>query len=175
MSGRHRDSHGATSGRALAVGPILWAWFLVLGMDLFFNAGLFHPLFDQAREPTLLPDESLFRRIHVAYAGLLAVVVLLAALIDRVGIEDVRSGATHGAGVGLGLALMGPVYLWTAVDLTVAFVAAAAVVVASEFAAAGAVLAAFKQSADASRTRRRVASAALGLAVVGFIVQNLWG
>lgn len=161
--------------RALAVGPILWAWLLVLGVDLFFNAGLFAPLFDQTREPSLLPDESLFRRIPVAYVGLLLAVVLLAGLIDRLEVDEVSFGAVLGAVLGVVLAVMGPVYLWTAVDLTVVFVAAAGVVAVSEFAAAGAVLAAFRRSADAVRLRWRVAAAASGLAAAGFAIQNLWG
>lgn len=158
---------------ALRPGSVLAAWVLTIGIDLFFNAGIFSPLFDQAREPNLLADESLFRRIPVAYAGLLVAVVAVAWLIDRMGVQVGKIGAAIGAGVGVVLASMGVVSLWTAIDMTLGFVVAAAVVQITEMAGAGATLAALS---GASRPRRAIVSTlalALAAALLGVIVQNL--
>lgn len=73
-----------TANRAFAIRPVLTAWVLTVGVDLFFNAGVFMPLFDQEREPSLLPDELLFRRIPVAYLALLGGVAALGWLIDKI-------------------------------------------------------------------------------------------
>jgi len=170
MNTRHAPSRPPD---ALRPGPVLAAWMLTIGIDLFFNAGVFSPLFDQTREPNLLADESLFRRIPVAYAGLLVAVVAVAWLIDRVGEADGKAGALLGAGVGVVLASMGVVSLWTAIDMTREFVAAAVVVQIAEMAGAGATLAAIP---GASRPRRAIASTiglAVAAAVLGVIVQNL--
>lgn len=46
--------------------PLVVPWLLTMGVDFFFNAGLFFGLFDQGREPCLLADQVLVRRIPVA-------------------------------------------------------------------------------------------------------------
>src|SRR5659263_219838 len=164
-SGDHR--------RVWALRPVLSAWALTIGLDLFFNAGVFMPLFDQEREPSLLPDEVLFRRIPVAYAALLIGVAFLAYAIDRVEPRSILIGAAQGGLLGVVLASMGIVSLWTAIDMTGTFVAAGSLVVVLEFAAAAAVLAAFRLSGRRDFARR-VLLLALLAAVGGIVVQNLW-
>jgi len=159
--------------RVWALRPVLSAWALTIGLDLFFNAGVFMPLFDQEREPSLLPDEVLFRRIPVAYAALLIGVAFLAYAIDRVEPRSILIGAAQGGLLGVVLASMGIVSLWTAIDMTGTFVAAGSLVVVLEFAAAAAVLAAFRLSGRRDFARR-VLLLALLAAVGGIVVQNLW-
>ena len=138
----------ASPARGLSARPVTLAWLVAVGVDLFFNAGLFSGLFDQGREPGLLGDDSLFRRIPVAYLGLL---------------------------VGVIAALLGIVYLWTAIEMTGAFVVAGAFVQVVEFAAAGAVLGAWRGDAGRRRVTRTAIVAALLAAVAGIVIQNLLG
>jgi hypothetical protein len=148
---------------------------MAVGVDLLFNAGLFSGLFDQGREPGLLADEVLFRRVPVAYLLLVVGVIALAWAIDvsyRVG---AAAGAILGAGFGLVTALLGVVYVWTAIAMTGLFVAAGALVQVIEFAAAGAVIGACKGSADQRRVTRVSLTVALLAAVAGVAAQNLIG
>jgi hypothetical protein len=142
-------------------------------VDLFFNAGVFTPVFDQEREPSRLPDEVLFRRIPVAYLALLAGVTSLAWIIDRIHPPDARRAVTLGALAGVVFSLMGVVYLWTAVEMTGGFVASGSLVVIVEFASAGWALSAIQRGPDATRLTRRVLLIALFAAVVGIVIQNL--
>jgi hypothetical protein len=112
---------------------------VVIAVDLFFNAGVFASLFDQSREPALLPDPVLFRRIPFAYLFLLIGVMALAWLLRRIdagGGRAIRVGAVVGALIGL----LGLGALWTALDITGGFVVAGILVVSVQGAAAGAVL-----------------------------------
>lgn len=161
-----------TSRRALAVRPVLVAWVLCIGVDLFFNAGLFASLFDQSQEPSLLGDAQLFRRIPVAYLCLAIGVAALAWIVDELDVEGVRSGVRLGAVAGGVFSVMGVVYLWTAIDMTAAFVTAGALVVVAEFAAAGWALSTFRAGRPGGHTRRFLLLA-LFLAVAGIVVQNL--
>ncbi len=61
------------------------AWLSMIGVDLFFHAGVFSAVFDQSREPALLADEVLFKRIPSTYAALLVGTMSLAWIIDRTG------------------------------------------------------------------------------------------
>ncbi len=158
---------------ALRVRPVVTAWLLAVGVDLLFNAGIFSPLFHQDREPGLLSDQALFRRIPIAYLALLCAVGGLAWLTDRVDVTGFRRGAVVGFGVGVLLAIMGVVYLWTAIDMTGVFVAAGAIVVIIEMTVTGGVLAAFRVDPQPSGLARRVLLAALASAVAGIVVQNL--
>lgn len=163
------------SARAFAVGSVVVAWLVAVGVDLLFNAGVFAPLFEQAREPSLLADEELFRRIPVAYVALLAGVAALAWLLDRVTARGMAVGMVVGATAGAVTAALGVVSLWTAVNLTAVFVLAAFAVQVSQFAAAGAVLGGYRST----RSRRRytlLCLAAVLLMLVGAIVaQNVVG
>lgn len=153
--------------------PVLTAWVVVLGVDLFLNAGLFASLFDQAREPNLLPDEVLFRRIPAAYLVFLVAVVALAWLVTRLGLRTVPDGARVGAGGGIVLGLFGGVAMWTVVDMTGVFVAATVVVFTCEYAAAGATLAALAGADDPGRTHRRALATGATLAALGIVLQNV--
>jgi hypothetical protein len=86
---------------------VLLAWLMAIGVDLLFNAGLFSGLFDQASEPSLLPDTVLFRRIPVAYLALAVASAALAWLLDRIDRRGARAGATAGVGAGLVVAATG--------------------------------------------------------------------
>jgi hypothetical protein len=147
---------------------------MAVGVDVLFNAGLFSPLFDQNREPGLLPDAVLFRRIPVAYVALAIAVSGLAWLLDRTDRRGAWAGATAGAWAGLVVAGMGIVTLWTAIDLTGLFVAAGAVVQVGALAASGAVLGAFRAAVvDQRRLTRRTLILALLAAAAGILAQNL--
>ena len=156
---------------ALSLGHVLVAWTALIGVDLFFNAGLFTNLWDQAREPSLLPDAVLATRIPVAYLTFLVAVVALAWLVDREDRQGAAAGAKFGVVAGAVFASMGIIGLWTAIDMTGLFVAAGAVVLVVEMGAAGAVLGAYR----AGRERVGVWSigAAVALAVSGLVIQNL--
>ncbi len=152
---------------------VFWAWLVAVGVDLFYNAGVFSPLFDQSREPGLLADDALFARIPVAYLVLAVEVTALAWVLDRVSMAGVGRGALLGSAAGALLGLGGVVWLWTAIEMTAAFVAAAFVVQASMLAAAGAVLGA---AASGMSSRRLRLSGAVFLMVAVFLAvlaQNL--
>lgn len=93
MSGRFASVDAATPGR------IGLAWLIAVGVDLFFNAGLFTTLFDQSREPALLSDSALARRIPVAFLLLAMAVTALAWLLARTEAEGSRA-VSIGAGAG---------------------------------------------------------------------------
>jgi hypothetical protein len=145
----------------------------MIGVDLFFNAGLFAPLLDQESEPSLLSDEQLFQRIPVAYFALLAAVVAAAWLSDRLEVSDTRSGIVLGVGVGALFSLMGVVYMWTAIEMTGVFVAAASLVLMAEFASAGWTLSAHRRGTGIGSKPSRVILIAVLLAVGGVVIQNL--
>ncbi|HEU4915586.1 MAG TPA: hypothetical protein VFV13_03400 [Acidimicrobiia bacterium] len=144
-------------------------------MDLFFNAGVFMSLFDQEREPGLLSDEQLFRRIPLAYSALLVGVTALAWLLDGIDVADVRRGIGVGALTGATFAVMGVVFLWTAIEMTGVFVLAGSLVVIAEYAAAGWVLSAFRDIPNAALLTRRILLIALLFALAGMFIQNLQG
>jgi hypothetical protein len=162
-------------GRGLSVRSVALAWLVAVGVDLFFNAGLFSGLFDQDREPGLLGDDSLFRRIPVAYLALPVGVAALGWIMDRADRRGFASGAVVGAGFGVVAGLLGVVTLWTAIEMTGLFVAAGAFVQVVEFASAGAVIGACKADADQSRVTRLALLAALLAAIGGIVAQNLIG
>lgn len=161
------------AGRALTPRAVSTVWVLMVGIDLLFNAGILSFLFEQAREPALLPDDALFRRIPVAYLALLMAVSALAWVLDRAAIGTVRAGALVGGVGGLVAAATGIVSLWTAVDMTMPFVAGGAVVQVVEFASAGTALAAYRSAPQPGRVVRITFIAAAGCAVAGIIIQNL--
>ncbi len=171
----HTRETGQDAARAFAVGPVVVAWLMAVGVDLLFNAGVFANLFEQAREPSLLADEELFRRIPVAYLALLAGVAALAWLLDRLTARGMAAGMIVGAIAGAVTAALGVVTLWTAVNLTGAFVLVAIMVQVSQFAAAGAVLGGYQQT----RSRRRFTWLCLAVVLVilvgAIVTQNLLG
>lgn len=147
------------------------AWLTTVGVDLFFNAGVFAPLFEQTREPALLSDGTLARRIPVAFVVLAATVTALAWLLDATGTSGWRS-IRVGAAMGLLLGLAGPVAMWTALNVTGLFVAAGVVATTAEGAAAAVVLTSRRSGAA---LRIRVAVTFVLLAGLGQIVANLTG
>lgn len=161
-----------TWNRALARGPIAWGWFVAVGVDLLLNAGLFTPVFEQAREPALLNDAVLFQRIPVAYAALGVGVAALAWVVDRLAVSTTRRGVRVGAVVGLVFAVTGVVWLWTAIEMTGLFVAAATVSLISQMAAAGAVLGAARAGVPRGRIRRLALTAVLVAVTGALVAQN---
>lgn len=158
---------------ALRVRPLVVAWLLTVGVDLLFNAGLFSGLFDQDREPSLLPDEALFRRIPVAYLGLAIGVTALGWLFDRIDLRGIWRGALMGALAGLTVACLGIVTLWTAVEMTLPFVVGGLVVQVAEFGVAGAFLGAYRSDPRPNHLTRIALSGAFLAALAGIVVQNL--
>jgi hypothetical protein len=142
---------------------------LAIGVDLFFNAGLFAGLFDQGREPALLADEALFARVPIAYLLLLLGVLALAWLVDRVEVQGGREGLRLGAAMGLIVAALGTMYLWTAIDLTVPFVGAGVLVQVTQFAASGAALG----NTRVGGRQRWVVGVGMLLVVGGVVLQNV--
>jgi hypothetical protein len=80
----------------------------------------------------------------------------------------------EGRSAGLVFGFLGVIGLWTAVDMTGVFVAAAVVVQVIEFALAGAFLALYRE-APSRRLSLMAVTVAGGLAIGGIVVQNLLG
>ncbi len=87
----------------VAAGPVLAAWLLALGFDLFLHAGLLADLY-QRGSPFLLEPAEAFRRIPLGYAAFLAMTAMLYALFVRLDVRGARNG--------LRLGLMLGVVLW---------------------------------------------------------------
>lgn len=155
--------------RALWIRTVLASWTLAIGIDLFFNAGVFSGLFDQQQEPVLLPDGDLFARVPFAYALLLGGVGALAWLINRLDIAGPTAAGRLGGMMGVVVAGMGTAYLWTAVDLSLRFVASAIVVQVVQFAAAGAAIGYDREGGST----RRIVAVAIACATGGVIAQNV--
>lgn len=153
--------------------PIVVAWLLTVGVDLFFNAGVFAGLFDQEREPALLPDEVLFRRIPVAYLALAIAVMVLAWLFDRIDVIGTTRGATVGGIAGVVAAALGIIALWTAIDMTGLFVVAGSLVQIIELGTAGAFYGSYRGTSQPKRSVRWALVVAVALAVLGIVFQNL--
>jgi len=166
---------GAAGERALGVQPVFWAWLVAVGVDLFYNAGVFSPLFDQGREPGLLADPELFARIPVAYLVVALEVTAVAWAIDRSQVAGALPGAALGAGVGMLLGVAGVVWLWTAIEMTASFVVAGVVVQLSMMAAAGIVLGAVRSGIGRLRLRLRCLAAVMVAAILAVVAQNLLG
>lgn len=166
---------GAAARRGLAIRPVLLAWLMAVGVDLFFNAGILSGLFEQDREPGLLTDEILFRRVPIAYLVLLVGVIALAWAMDVSSRFGVAAGAGLGLGFGMAVGLLGIVYLWTAIEMTGLFVAAGVLVQVVEFGCAGAVIGGCKGYGDQRRVTRVTLVAAVLAAVAGLAAQNVIG
>lgn len=156
---------------ALRPTRVALAWLAAVAVDLFLNAGLLSPLLEQSREPSLLADDALVRRIPVAFALLALAVTALAWLLERTGLHGRRAVALGGiAGVVLGLVGVGG--LWTAVDITGAFVAGGVVVAGAEGGVAAAVL---TSRWSRGRLTLVVVSSFVLLALTGQVAANLFG
>ncbi len=155
--------------RALRPGRIALAWLTVVGVDLFFNAGVFAFVYEQSREPALLPDSDLALRIPVAYAALALAVTALAWVIQTVGARG-RRAIEIGAGAGLVLGVAGFGAMWTAIDVTGLLIGVGILVSVVEGAVAAAVLTSKRQG---SSLTIRVVVAFVLLAGVGQVIANL--
>lgn len=173
MSATDEGSTASTWSRAFGVGPVLWAWVVAVGVDLFYNAGVLSPLLKQDREPSLLSDAALVARIPIAYLALAVGVAALAWLMDVLEATGAPRGATVGAAMGLVFGFTGTVGLWTAIDVTLLFVGAGVLVQVSQLAATGAVLGAVRSGMPRARLRRRCLMVALVGIVIAAIAQNV--
>ncbi len=81
------------------VAPVLLAWLAAIGLDFFLHAGLLAPLYDWD-SPFLLSPEEAFVRIPFGYLGLLILVIGLAWLLLRLGVDSGRGGALVGGTIG---------------------------------------------------------------------------
>jgi hypothetical protein len=133
----------------------------MMGVDLLFHAGLFAGVFDQSREPNLLADEVLFRRIPVAYATLLVAAAALAWLLDRTNTTGAAARLV-GALAGLTIGVLGLGALLTAIDITGLLVAAGTVVLVAQGVAAAHVL-------TWAGERRSLAYRVIGFTIIAFI------
>jgi hypothetical protein len=165
----------ASRPAALRMRPLMVAWLLTIGVDFFFNAGLFSGLFDQNREPGLLPDSELFQRIPIAYFTLAIGVTALGWLFDQIDLRGIWRGAEVGALAGFVFAALGIVALWTALEMTGMFVVAGILVQVIEFGVAGAFLGAYRDGSEPKRLIWLALGAALLAAVAGIILQNILG
>ncbi|MDH4307531.1 MAG: hypothetical protein OEX04_08620 [Acidimicrobiia bacterium] len=163
------DATFASRPRPLTAGRIALAWLVVIGVDLFFNAGLFAGLFDQDKEPSLLPDDLLFRRIPAAYLALGVGVVALAWMLDKTGSTG-RHALLRSAGSGATVGILGLGALWTALDISGLFVVAGIGVLIVQATTAGGILV-----SNASRRQRLVRGLLtfVILAVLGQVAANL--
>ena len=150
---------------------IALAWVAMVGVDLLFHAGLFAAVFDQAREPGLLADEVLFRRIPFAYAALMAGALALWWILDWTGSTGPRA-LVIGATSGLTLGVMGLGALWTAIDITGLLVAAGIAALVAQGVAAAKVL---TSSLETRPLSLRVIGFLVGCFVAGQITANLVG
>lgn len=157
--------------RALSLRPVLLGWLAAIAVDLFFNVGVFSPL-DQAREPGLLPNDVLFRRIPAAYFVVGFAVAVLAWLVDRVNLAGFRAGLLAGSGLGLLLGMTGVVWIWTAIEMTELFVAAGVVVQVGQMGAAGALLGATSGRTDQRRILRWTLIGTVIAVVAAVLAQN---
>lgn len=164
-----RAQHPERGRNSLAAGRVGLAWLTAVGVDLFFNAGVFATLFDQAREPSLLPDIVLARRIPVAYAALAVAVIALAWLL-RLTAHRGAHAIVVGVGAGFVLGVAGVGALWTAIDITGRFVLAEILVTVVEGGAAAAVLVSPRSGWSLGI---RVAIVFVALAGLGQLVANL--
>ncbi len=172
LTSSHRRSGRPTPGRPTPTpGRIVLAWLLVVGIDLFFNAGLVAWMFDQRREPNLLPDTILFRRIPAAYLALALSVVALAWLVDRIQLPVGRAAAVGGI-AGLVVGVQGLGALWTAIDITGVFVMVGIAILAIQGAAAGWLLA---SPQPVGRLVRWVVPGFVALVVLGQVAANVIG
>ncbi|MGB7860867.1 MAG: hypothetical protein WBM90_10250 [Acidimicrobiia bacterium] len=153
--------------------PIIVAWLLVVGVDLFFNAGVFTRLFDQSREPGLLSDAVLFRRIPVTYLALAVGVAALAWLFDRLDVKGSPRGTIYGGLAGVAVVLLGVINLWAAIEMTGLFVASAALVQIVELGAAGSFFGSYRVTATPKRRVRITMAISLVLGILGVVIQNL--
>lgn len=147
------------------------AWLAMVGVDLLFHAGLFASVFDQAREPGLLADEVLFRRIPFAYATLMAGALALWWILEWTGSRG-PSALVIGATSGLTVGLMGLGALWTAIDITGLLVAAGIVVLVAQGAVAAKVL---TSSLETRPLSSRVIGFLVGCFAIGQAAANLVG
>lgn len=154
---------------SLRPGRIGLAWLTAVGVDLFFNAGVFAFVYEQSREPALLPDTDLALRIPVAYAALALAVTALAWLLRGI---DARGGRAVeiGAGAGLVLGVAGFGAMWTAIDVTGLLIGVGIFVSVVEGAVAAAVLTSEREGWN---LRIRVVVAFVLLAGIGQVVANL--
>jgi hypothetical protein len=155
--------------------PLLIAWLLTVGVDFFFNAGLFSGLFDQKREPGLLPDSELFQRIPIAYLALAIGVTALGWLFDQIDLRGIWRGAGVGALAGFVFAALGIVTLSTALEMTGLFVAAGILVQVVEFGVAGAFLGAYRHDSEPKRLIWLAFVVAFLAAIAGIVLQNILG
>ena len=156
--------------------PMSWArvtlaWVAMIGVDLLFHAGLFAGVFDQAREPNLLSDAVLFRRIPAAYATLLVAAAALAWLLDRTATTR-RSPRLTGAVAGAVIGVLGLGAVWTAVDITGLLVGAGFVVLIAQGAVAATVLTWQGQNRPLAY---RVIGFTIAAFIVGQVAANLLG
>jgi hypothetical protein len=157
--------------RAHRVDPVRvgLAWLIAVGVDLLLNAGLFARILDPSREPALLTERQLALRIPFAYAALALGVACLAWILALSHTERWKA-VRFAAIVGFVVGVLGVGSLWTAIDITGAFVATGILTTGAEATASAVVLTSPRSNASLSW---RIGAGFFILAGAGVILSNV--
>jgi len=148
------------------------AWFAVIGLDFFLDAGLL-ARFYRWDLPGFLPPLKMFQFIPFGYAAFLLWTILLVWLMTRLSITGFRAGAIFGLKVGVLLAAAGffgqlSVFAFPASMLLLWLVANTSI-----FTIAGAVTGAALAAQRLRPLARRVVALVLLCLVGGIVLQNI--
>jgi hypothetical protein len=148
------------------------AWFAVIGLDFFLDAGLL-ARFYRWDLPGFLPPLKMFQFIPFGYAAFLLWTILLVWLMTRLSITGFRAGAIFGLKVGVLLAAAGffgqlSVFAFPARMLLLWLVANTSI-----FTIAGAVTGAALAAQRLRPLARRVVALVLVCLVGGIVLQNI--
>ena len=148
------------------------AWFAVIGLDFFLDAGLL-ARFYRWDLPGFLPPLKMFQFIPFGYAAFLLWTILLVWLMTRLSISGFRAGAIFGLKVGVLLAAAGffgqlSVFAFPARMLLLWLVANTSI-----FTIAGAVTGAALAAQRLRPLARRVVALVLVCLVGGIVLQNI--
>jgi hypothetical protein len=148
------------------------AWFAVIGLDFFLDAGLL-ARFYRWDLPGFLPPLKMFQFIPFGYAAFLLWTILLVWLMTRLSITGFRAGAIFGLKVGVLLAAAGffgqlSVFAFPASMLLLWLVANTSI-----FTIAGAVTGAALAAQRLRPLARRVVALVLVCLVGGIVLQNI--
>jgi len=152
---------------------ILLSLLSVIGFDFLLHAGILSPLY---RDPGtfLLPSETAFKLIPLGYLAFAILNVMLAWLMIRLGIQGVTAGLKFGIVMGL--------FIWMALALGVASIAAAPIKLlvgwvagqTMELGLAGAILGAGFMNRNLKRLGLWCLVIFLVCTVLGIVIQNIF-
>lgn len=150
----------------------LLAWFAIVSLDFFLNAGLFARFYHWSL-PGFLPPMKMFAYIPLGYAAFLFWSVLLVWLMTRLSVRGLRNGARFGATVGALLATAGFCGELSIFAFPVGMLFLWAVVNTLSFTVGGAVAGAGLASARLRPLALRVVLLFVACLIGGFVLQNI--